>query len=1021
MISIDRAERHSSRSCARRTVALLMMLATVLAGLLAVPTAAHAALPSGTLTSPTPGASFGPGDEITLTVEAIDTPGETGPEPGVRIVEWWLYADETKGAPTDFSSQYPNNEEDKFLIGVSEVPVDGTATDGTWTAKWTVPTTGYYDAERDGDHTTEIPPGETRRYDMPSGTYEIQGHMIDDEWLANPGAPGFTNKEPVVLDTGGGSDPEPTPSPSPSPSPSANLVVNGDLEDGGETPTCFTRYGWGDHQAQWMLTDAAHSGGRAQQLTVSGYASGDRKLMMSADEACAPAVAPGERYDLSVWYMSTTNLTSITLFRHSAAGWTYWTDLDALTTADAWTEATVTTPPVPDGTDRIMWGVSLFGDGTLTTDDYAMSAHAEDPPPPPPADGELVVNGDLEAGSSTPTCFTRAGWGMRDAAHDFVDGHTGRGWQITMSNYQSGDAKLLTSEDAGCAPAVEPGKHHELSVWYTSTTAKASFTVFRHTASGWQYWTDLRSLPATAEWTQATAVLPEIPDGTDRIAWGVSLHGDGTLTTDDYSMREQTDNTPTGGLADTGRWTVLESPMPIRTIHSTLLRDGRVLLIAGSGNDEALFEAGSFRSVIWDPSDNSFAEIPTPNDMFCAGHVTLPDGRILVAGGTEAYPGENEGPTNFKGSDESYIFDPATNQFEATNTMADAHWYPTMTKLENGDIWSAGGLNANGHGTVATEMFDFSAQRWLGLNEVPQTWSFWGTYPHMFLMVDGRLFYSGAHTFGSGLPGTGASIYDWRQTAITDVQGLRDKDLRDQAGSVLLPPAQDQRVMIVGGGNTDANAQATSTVDIIDLKNPVPAYTPGPDLPGPGKGYVNTLLLPDRTVLASNGARYNRSDNVLTAAIYDPPTNKWTSVAADPVGRNYHSTALLLPDGRVAVFGSNPLDNSFELRISIYEPPYLFKGDRPTVTEAPVSAGYGESFDLEVTGDVTSASLLAPMSVTHQTDTNARLVDLPIAGTGDTRQATIPDNPALLPPGPYLLTVLDANGMPSEARWLIVR
>jgi hypothetical protein len=1004
-----------------------MALVTVVAGLVAAAPAARAALPSGVLTSPVPNASFGPGEQITLTVEATDTGGETGPEPGVRIVEWWLYADGTKGAPTDFSTQYPGNGQDKVLIGVSEVPVGGTAAEGTWTATWTVPTEGYYDGERDGDHTTPIPDDETRRYDMPSGVYEIQGHMIDDEWLANPGAPGFTSKQTVVLDTGAGlaSDPDPSPSPSPSrslsPSRSSNLVSNGDLESGGDVPTCFTAYGWGDHDVAWTITNAAHSGARAQQLTVSAHASGDRKLMMSADDPCAPTVTPGERYDLSVWYTSTTASASLTLFRHSDAGWTYWTDLERLPAAGAWTEATAITPPIPDGTDRIMWGVSLSGDGTLVTDDYAMIAHADDPSPPPPADDELIVNGDLEAGSSTPTCFARAGWGDHDVSQGFVDGHSGRGWHVTIDNYVNGDHKLLTSEDAGCAPAVAPGNRYELSIWYTSTAATTSFTVFRHTAAGWQYWTDLRTLPVASEWTQATATLPEIPAGTDRIAWGVSLHGNGTLVTDDYSMREQSDEPPAGDLAETGRWTVLESPMPIRTIHSTLLRDGRVLLIAGSGNDPALFDAGSFRSVIWDPGDNSFDDVPTPNDMFCAGHVTLPDGRILVAGGTQTYPGNEAGATNFEGTDESYIFDPATNEFQASNSMADAHWYPTMTKLENGDVWSAGGLNASGHGTVATEMFDYSAERWLSLGEVPQTWSFWGTYPHMYLMTDGRLFYSGAHTFGNGLPGTGASIYDWRRASITDVQGLRDKDLRDQAGSVLLPPAQDQRVMIVGGGNTDTNAAATNTVDIIDLKQPVPVYTAGPDLPGAGKGYVNTLVLPDRTVLAANGARHNRADDVLTAAIYDPPTNTWASIAADPIGRNYHSTALTLPDGRVAVFGSNPLDNSFDLRISVYEPPYLFKGDRPQVTQAPVSVTYGESFAVGVAGDVQSASLLAPMSVTHQTDTNARLVDLPIAGTGDTRQATAPSNPALLPPGPYMLTVLDGNGVPSEARWLIVR
>lgn len=801
--------------------------------------------------------------------------------------------------------------------------------------------------------------------------------------------------------------------------PGENLLSNGDLEAGGDVPTCFTPYGWGDHDVLWSITDQAHSGARAQRVTLSGYASGDRKLMMSLADGCAPAVTPGERYDLSLFYTSTTPRTALTVFRHSAAGWTYWTDLGQLAAAGAWTEAKATTPPIPAGTDQLMWGLSISGDGTLTTDDYVMAAHLADPPPPPPVPGELIVNGDLEAGAATPTCFSSAGWGTHTVTQGFTAGRSGRGWEYTLGGYVNGDRKLLTSEIAGCAPAVEPLERYELSVWYTSTTASASLTLFRHTAAGWQYWTDAGALPATPDWTEATAVV-QIPAGTDQIAWGVSLHGNGTLRTDDYSMREQIVEAPPGGLAETGRWTVLPTELPIRAIHSTLLRDGRVLLIAGSGNDAAQFAAGTFRAVIWDPVDNSFDELPTPNDMFCSGHLVLPDGRVLVAGGTQSYPTAGAGPTTFRGADTSYVFDPATGAFTAAGDMADGHWYPTLTKLENGDVWAAGGLDEEASGTVVTEIFDSAEQRWLGLGEVPQTWSYWGTYPHMFLMADARLFYSGGHTFGNGLPGTGASIYDWRAADITDVPGLRNKDLRDQAGSVLLPPAQDQRVMIVGGGNTDANAPATNRVDVIDLNAPLPAYTPGPDLPGPGKGYVNTTVLPDRTVLAANGARQNRAESVLTAAVYDPMVNTWRPVAADPIARNYHSTSLLLPDGRVAVFGSNPADNSFELRISVYEPPYLFAGDRPAITDAPLTVGYGEAFDLGVEGEVQAASLTAPMSATHQTDTNARLVDLPIAGAGPTRLASVPDNPALLPPGPYMLTVLDAQGVPSVARWVVV-
>jgi hypothetical protein len=288
----------------------------------------------------------------------------------------------------------------------------------------------------------------------------------------------------------------------------------------------------------------------------------------------------------------------------------------------------------------------------------------------------------------------------------------------------------------------------------------------------------------------------------------------------------------------------------------------------------------------------------------------------------------------------------------------------------------------------------------------------------MFLLDDGKMFYTGAHTFGNGLPGTGASLYDWKSAQIWDVPGLREKDLRDQAGSAFIGPVQDQRVMIVGGGNTDTNNPGTNLVDIVDLSEPSPAYQPGPALPGPGKAYVNLVNLPDRTVLAANGAQYNRTGDVHTAALYDPGDNAWLPVDADPVGRNYHSSSILLPDGRVAVLGSNPMDNSFEFRISVYSPPYLFQGERPRILEAPGAAGHGDVVDLQVEGDVVSASLLAPMSSTHQTDTNARLVDLPLAGAGTSRTVQVPDNPNIVPPGPYMLTVLDAEGVPSEAKWM---
>lgn len=719
----------------------------------------------------------------------------------------------------------------------------------------------------------------------------------------------------------------------------------------------------------------------------------------------------------------------MTVFRKTASGWSYWGDLEVFPASEEWTQARAQIPVVPAGTTEITFGLSLGADGSLTTDDYSLVLIDQEEPPAP-SNGQLIANPDLVKGQGIPTCFMSAGWGERNVTQGLsTDVPAGldagaRSYELTLDSYVSGDAKLLQSEAARCAPSVVEGKTYDLKVEYKSTSDRLALTVFAHTSAGWGYWTDLKNLPESTDWTTAKARSPEIPEGVDRISFGIAVFGDGTLKTTGYSMRETTVEEPDpiepGAPEVVGKWLVQDTPMPIRAIHTTLLHDGRLLLIAGSGNDGNAFAAGSFRAVVWSPDSNTFTDVPVPYDMFCAGHVTLPDGKILLAGGTAAFPEEDSGPNTFKGSDKSYYFDPEDNSFHPLSDMAGAHWYPSLTKLGNGDIWAAGGLDEKAEGTVLTEMFDTSQMRWLGAQEVPQTWSFWGTYPHMFLLDDGRMFYTGGHTFGDGLPGTGASLYDWQTATIWDVPGLRKKDLRDQAGSVFIGPVQDQRLMIVGGGNTNGNTPATNLVDIIDLTDPSPSYESGPDLPGLGKAYVNLTPLPDRTVLASNGAQFNRTGDVFTAAIYDPVVNGWTSIDADPVGRNYHSTSILLPDGRVAVLGSNPADNSFEMRISLYSPPYMFQGMRPEIVAAPETATYGQVLDLEVTGDIRSASLMAPMSATHQTDTNARLIDLPLSGAGGSRTVQVPNNPNLVPPGPYMLTVLDVNGIPSTAKWIWV-
>src|SRR5918999_1280360 len=94
-----------------------------------------------------------------------------------------------------------------------------------------------------------------------------------------------------------------------------------------------------------------------------------------------------------------------------------------------------------------------------------------------------------------------------------------------------------------------------------------------------------------------------------------------------------------GYRAQYGSWSQVDIPEEYRTnaIHAALLHTGKVLIVAGSGNEQKKFNEGEFDTVLWDPRTDTFKKIPTPDDFFCAGHAQLPDGRLLVAGGTARY------------------------------------------------------------------------------------------------------------------------------------------------------------------------------------------------------------------------------------------------------------------------------------------------------------------------------------------------------------------------------------------------
>jgi hypothetical protein len=474
-----------------------------------------------------------------------------------------------------------------------------------------------------------------------------------------------------------------------------------------------------------------------------------------------------------------------------------------------------------------------------------------------------------------------------------------------------------------------------------------------------------------------------------------------------------------------GTWETNPTPTPVRSIHAAVLQTGKVLLVAGSGNNVNAFNAGQFETSLWDPVTNTFTSVETPWDAFCAGHAQLADGRLLVAGGTNGYESAQTNNT-FSGSRKAYAFNAETDTYESVPNMTTARWYPTLVTLGDGSVLALAGQGSDGRLTSTSQRFTGSSwttdqQPPVRDDMAPGARHGWALYPGLHLLANGRVFYSATHTFGATMP---PGVWNLSNNTMHGVTGLPDLARTDHAMSVLLPPAQDQKVMVIGGGKDDGSL-ATNTTATIDFTQSNPSFTETAPL-DTKKMYVSAVILPDRTVFETGGAQKQREygdSYVFSSQIYNPATDTWTKAKDSTLPRGYHSSAVLLPDGRVATFGNNPPGPSFDVRMEIYSPDYLTKGPRPQITSVPTDMSYGETYAMTTTqaAPIRDVSLVRPMAVTHSVDANQRLVDVPFTVAEDgSLTVSITDNPNVAPPGWYMLFATDVTGVPSVASWVKV-
>jgi galactose oxidase len=425
---------------------------------------------------------------------------------------------------------------------------------------------------------------------------------------------------------------------------------------------------------------------------------------------------------------------------------------------------------------------------------------------------------------------------------------------------------------------------------------------------------------------------------------------------------------------------------------------------------------------LWDPATENPADaiLVADDDMlFCSGHTLMADGKLLVSGGHIA---------DDRGLDVTNIFDPVAGSWTpGLGKMAKGRWYPTVTTLPDGRLVTVAGQDGTSAVVTIPEVWENGA--WVQLTgagdvEVPY-------YPRNFIdPLDGRVFMAGERTASRWLDVDGLGSWTTGPAHIWPFN-------RDYGSAVMY---ESGKILYVGGGgepNWDTpdpkSGTPTETAEKIDLNEGSPSWTSAGSMSSPRRHHTATVL-PDGQVLVTGGVSGGGFNDVNTgvraAEIWDPTTNEWTVLASNAVTRAYHSVSILMPDGTVlhgasgdANIPSTTTPYPAQRNHEIFQPPYLFKGARPTITNAPASVGYGQSFDVTTpaAGQITQARWVRLGSVTHSFDANTMALSLDFTAGDGSISVTAPPNPNVAPPGHYMLFVLNRNGVPSTGRIIRVQ
>ncbi|GAA3347285.1 hypothetical protein GCM10020358_61480 [Amorphoplanes nipponensis] len=454
-------------------------------------------------------------------------------------------------------------------------------------------------------------------------------------------------------------------------------------------------------------------------------------------------------------------------------------------------------------------------------------------------------------------------------------------------------------------------------------------------------------------------------------------------------------------------------------VFEAVLPNGKVLIWDSVGDNAAeSYPDHSFtRAMVWNPADDTAKRVDLQgSNIFCSGFAHLANGNILVAGGNAN--------ASLEGTVRTYVFNWQTETWTRGKDMAAARWYPSVAETANGEEVIIGGgpttaevYQTNGAVRALTGFTKYSAR----------------LYPFLGSRPDAQLGLVGPYATGYTVTTAGNGVI----TATT----TRDSISRDYGS---FSTYDIGRTLVVGGGNITEDGVAkvpTRTAVVLDSRTGLAPSVAATGSLSTGRRQLNATLLADGSVLATGGMTSTATsplvdlNHAATAAErWDPATGQWTVLAGASRVRQYHSTAALLPDGRVMTGGGGICGicmtaGYLEKNIEYFTPPYLYDKDgsgrlatRPVISTAPTGVGIGATFTISSAqaSSIRKVALVGLGDVTHSVNQGQRYVPLTFSASGTTLTVTGPPNGGVAPPGFYMLFVVDDAGVPSVAKMVQV-